>query len=57
MFGSPDDLKFRSCMTLFSLAADNPDIRFARLSIAGAAGGPTNRRWRLSVEQVGKFGG
>jgi uncharacterized protein (DUF1810 family) len=24
IFGSPDDLKFRSCMTLFSLAADDP---------------------------------
>jgi uncharacterized protein (DUF1810 family) len=28
MFGSPDDLKFRSCMTLFSLAADDPDDVF-----------------------------
>src|SRR5207248_4868072 len=28
IFGSPDDLKFRSCMTLFSLAADNPDNPF-----------------------------
>jgi uncharacterized protein (DUF1810 family) len=25
IFGSPDDRKFRSCMTLFSLAADGPD--------------------------------
>jgi len=24
IFGSPDDLKFRSCMTLFSLCADDP---------------------------------
>jgi uncharacterized protein (DUF1810 family) len=24
IFGSPDDLKFRSCMTLFSLATDDP---------------------------------
>src|SRR5438132_5859867 len=24
IFGSPDDMKFRSCMTLFSLAADDP---------------------------------
>src|ERR1700747_390570 len=23
IFGSPDDMKFRSCMTLFSLATDN----------------------------------
>jgi uncharacterized protein (DUF1810 family) len=28
MFGSPDDLKFRSCMTLFALAADDPDDVF-----------------------------
>jgi uncharacterized protein (DUF1810 family) len=28
IFGSPDDLKFRSCMTLFSLAAENPDNPF-----------------------------
>jgi len=24
IFGSPDDMKFRSCMTLFSLVVDNP---------------------------------
>jgi uncharacterized protein (DUF1810 family) len=28
IFGSPDDLKFRSCMTLFSLAAQDPDNPF-----------------------------
>jgi uncharacterized protein (DUF1810 family) len=28
IFGSPDDLKFRSSMTLFSLAADDPDDVF-----------------------------
>jgi uncharacterized protein (DUF1810 family) len=28
IFGSPDDLKFRSCMTLFSQAADDPDNPF-----------------------------
>jgi uncharacterized protein (DUF1810 family) len=28
IFGSLDDLKFRSCMTLFSLAADDPDNPF-----------------------------
>ena len=28
IFGSPDDLKFRSCMTLFSLVADDPDNPF-----------------------------
>src|SRR5712691_5392610 len=30
IFGSPDDLKFRSCITLFSLAADEPDEVFFR---------------------------
>ncbi len=28
IFGSPDDLKFRSCMTLFSLATGDPDNPF-----------------------------
>ena len=28
MFGSPDDMKFRSCMTLFSLATDDHDNPF-----------------------------
>jgi uncharacterized protein (DUF1810 family) len=28
IFGSPDDMKFRSCMTLFSLATDDPDNVF-----------------------------
>jgi uncharacterized protein (DUF1810 family) len=28
IFGSPDDLKFRSCMTLFSLATDDSANRF-----------------------------
>ncbi len=28
LFGSPDDMKFRSCMTLFSLATDDPDNLF-----------------------------
>jgi uncharacterized protein (DUF1810 family) len=28
IFGSPDDLKFRSCMTLFSRASDAPDNPF-----------------------------
>ena len=26
IFGSPDDMKFRSCMTLFSRAADGPGV-------------------------------
>jgi uncharacterized protein (DUF1810 family) len=27
-FGSPDDMRFRSCITLFSLATDDPDNPF-----------------------------
>jgi len=30
IFGTPDDLKFRSCMTLFSLSADDPDNPFSQ---------------------------
>src|SRR3984893_8540483 len=30
MFGSPDDMKFRSCMTLFSLATDDHDNAFGQ---------------------------
>ena len=26
IFGSPDDLKFRSCMTLFASVSDGPDV-------------------------------
>ena len=46
IFGSPDDLKFRSCMTLFSLAADDPDNPFHQALDRCAAGSPTNKRWR-----------
>jgi uncharacterized protein (DUF1810 family) len=28
IFGSPDDMKFRSCMTLFAVAAESPDSTF-----------------------------
>jgi len=30
IFGSPDDLKFRSCMTLFDVATKDPDNLFRR---------------------------
>lgn len=46
IFGSPDDFKFRSCMTLFSRAAEDLDNPSAVRSIAGAADSPTNKRWR-----------
>jgi uncharacterized protein (DUF1810 family) len=40
MFGSPDDLKFRSCMTLFSLAADNRDNPFRQALDCWCGGQP-----------------
>jgi uncharacterized protein (DUF1810 family) len=51
-FGSPDNFKFRSCVTLFSRAADDPDNPFRHALDAGAAGSPMNGRWRLSTEPV-----
>ena len=30
LFGSPDDLKFRSCMTLFAVASQEQDNQFRR---------------------------
>jgi uncharacterized protein (DUF1810 family) len=37
IFGSPDDMKFQSSMTLFALAAADPVSPFYKASIAGAA--------------------
>jgi len=45
IFGSPDDLKFRSCMTLFSQGWKRPIAYFTRDSSAGVAAVRTNRRW------------
>ena len=44
IFGSPDDLKFQSSMTLFAQATgDNADFLAARRSISPAS--PTRPRW------------
>jgi len=43
ILGSPDDLKFRSCMTLFSLAADDPDNPF-RQALDRWCGGRTDEQ-------------
>ena len=45
IFGSPDDLKFRSCMTLFSLCAPAPELFRAALDkyFDGADDGVTER--------------
>ena len=52
IFGSPDDLKFRSCMTLFSLAADDPDNPFRQALDRWCEGRPDEQTLAL-VEQTG----
>jgi uncharacterized protein (DUF1810 family) len=47
MFGSPDDLKFRSCMTLFSLPADNPDNPFRQALDRWCGGRPDEQTLAL----------
>jgi uncharacterized protein (DUF1810 family) len=47
IFGSPDDLKFRSCMTLFSLAADNRDNPFRRALDRWCGGQPDEQTLAL----------
>ena len=52
IFGSPDDMKFRSCMTLFSLAADNPDNPF-RLALDRWCGGRPDEQTLARIEPTG----
>jgi uncharacterized protein (DUF1810 family) len=47
IFGSPDDMKFRSCMTRFSLAADHPDNPFHRALDRCCDGRPDERTLAL----------
>jgi len=47
IFGSPDDLKFRSCMTLFSLAADDPDNPFRQALARWCDGQPDEQTLAL----------
>ena len=47
IFGSPDDLTFRSCMTLFSLAADGPDNPFRRALDRWCGGQPDEQTLAL----------
>jgi uncharacterized protein (DUF1810 family) len=44
IFGSPNDVKFQSSMTLFAVAAADPASAFHQRSIAGAAGPSIRRR-------------
>ncbi len=47
IFGSPDDLKFRSCVTLFSLAAEDPDNPFRHALDRWCGGQPDKRTLAL----------
>jgi uncharacterized protein (DUF1810 family) len=47
VLGSPDDLKFRSCVTLFSLAAEPDDTLFQRCLTRFYAGRPDPRTLEL----------
>ena len=47
MFGSPDDMKFRSCMTLFSLTTDDPASPFRQALDRWCGGRPDERTLAL----------
>ena len=47
IFGSPDDMKFRSCMTLFSLATDDPANPFREALDRWCSGQPDERTLAL----------
>jgi uncharacterized protein (DUF1810 family) len=47
IFGSPDDLKFRSCMTLFSRAVDEPANPFRQALDRWCAGQPDEQTLAL----------
>lgn len=53
IFGSPDDMKFRSCMTLFSLAADDPDNPF-RHALDRWCGGQPDEQTLALVDAGGR---
>jgi uncharacterized protein (DUF1810 family) len=47
IFGSPDDMKFRSCMTLFSLATGDPASPFRQALDRWCGGRPDERTLAL----------
>jgi uncharacterized protein (DUF1810 family) len=53
IFGSPDDLKFRSCMTLFSLAADDPENPFRHALDRWCGGQPDDQTLTL-IDAAGR---
>jgi uncharacterized protein (DUF1810 family) len=55
IFGSPDDVKFRSCMTLFSLAADDPGNPFG-LALDRWCGGRPDEQTLVLIEPTGSNG-
>ena len=54
VFGSPDDMKFRSCMTLFSHAVDNPDNPFCHALDRWCGGRPDEQTLAL-LNAGGRF--
>jgi uncharacterized protein (DUF1810 family) len=52
IFGSPDDLKFRSCMTLFEAAVPQADPVFAQ-ALARWCGGQRDTRTLQLIAQAG----
>jgi uncharacterized protein (DUF1810 family) len=52
IFGSPDDMKFRSCMTLFSLVVDHPDNPF-RHALDRWCGGQLDEQTLALVDAAG----
>jgi uncharacterized protein (DUF1810 family) len=47
IFGSPDDMKFQSSMTLFALAAANPDSQFYQALDRWCSGAPDPQTLKL----------
>jgi uncharacterized protein (DUF1810 family) len=47
IFGSSDDIKFRSCMTLFARASDDDSRVFRRALDVSARVARTTQRWRF----------
>ena len=53
MFGSPDDMKFRSCMSLFSFAMDGPDNPF-RHALVRWCGGRSDEQTLAFIDAGGR---
>ena len=54
IFGSPDDMKFQSCMTLFASAAADPDSVFYRALDRWCDGAPDPQTLKL-LDTGGRF--